>query len=80
MLATPWRLMLPVGLMSRRLYCLRPNWLGKNLIGLRCRQSNGTEPVGYEHTSVVSATVSANKNRNGIASHVSVVLEEKSTR
>ena len=61
MLATQWRLMLPIGLMNRRLYCLRPNRLGKDLIGLRCCQSNGTEPAGYEHTSVVSATVSAKK-------------------
>jgi len=72
--------MLLVGLMYGRLKCLHQNGLGRDLIDLRCCESNGAEPVGNELTSMVSATVSAKKNRNGIVSHISVVFEEKSTR
>jgi hypothetical protein len=67
-------------LMNGCLQCLHQSTLGRDLIGLRYCQSNGTEPVGYEHTLVVSVTVSARPNTNGIVSHMSVVLEEKSTR
>ena len=72
--------MLLVGLMYGRLQCLYQNGLGGDLVDFRCCESNGTEPVSNDRTSMVSATVSARKNRNGIVSHMFVVLKEKSAR
>jgi hypothetical protein len=59
-LAIPWRLLL-VGLMYGHIQCLHQNGLGRDLIDLRCCEGNGTEAVGNDRTSMVSATVSARK-------------------